>query len=234
MTFFAQGKLFMKLLNTSSLRKSVTFSIIAIFTEIEEIKEQLSINNKILLENEEKLRAITDSALDAFIILNNRGRLIFWNPKAKEMLGYDEEELMREDFHKIVSPKAYHEAAKLGYEKFANSGEGVVLGQILELSAIKKGGHEFPISLVLSGVQIDGEWHGVGFMRDITEKKELEEELKEKDKIILAQSRQAAMGDMISMIVHQWRKPITAIGIAAKNINGGACFTVSLSINCNY
>ena len=54
--------------------------------------------------------------------------------------------------------------------------------------------------------------------RDITEKKELESELKQKDEIMLAQSRQAAMGDMISMIAHQWRQPITAIGMGAQNI----------------
>ena len=88
----------------------------------------------------------------------------------------------------------------------------------MELSAIRKGGDEFPVSLVLSGVQIDREWHGIGFMRDITEHKKLQNELKEKDEIMLAQSRQAAMGDMISMIAHQWRQPITAIGMGAQNM----------------
>ena len=151
-------------------------------------------------------------------MLDSKGRLVFWNPKAKEILGYEEDELMGKDFHKIVAPEAFYEAAVKAYEKFAQTGEGAVLGQILELSAIRKGGHEFPISLVLSGVQIDGEWHGIGFMRDITEKKELQSELKQKDEIMLAQSRQAAMGDMISMIAHQWRQPITAIGMSAQNM----------------
>ena len=193
----------------------VTFTDI---TEIEEIKMKLDNNNRILLENEEKFKAITNSALDAIIMLDNRGRLIFWNPKAKDMLGYEEDEIMGKDFHKIVAPKAFHEASKVAYEKFARTGEGAVLGQILELSAIKKGGHEFPISLVLSGVQIDGEWHGIGFMRDITERNKLQSEIKQKDEIMLAQSRQAAMGDMISMIAHQWRQPITAIGMGAQNL----------------
>ena len=205
-----------KPLNLNKIHRSVvTFTDV---TEIEVIKEQLDHNNKILLEHEEKLRAITDSALDAIIMLDNKGRLIFWNPKAKEMLGYDEEELMGSDFHKIVIPKAFQEEAEKAYKKFALSGEGNVLGQILELSAIKKGGIEFPISLILSGVQIDGEWHSIGFMRDITERNKLQNELKEKDEIMLAQSRQAAMGDMISMIAHQWRQPITAIGMGAQNM----------------
>ncbi|MDA3908791.1 MAG: PAS domain S-box protein [Sulfurimonas sp.] len=193
----------------------VTFTDV---TEIELIKNKLNKSNEILLENEEKLRAITDSALDAIIMLDNEGKFIFWNPKAKVMLGYKEEELLGKDFHKIVAPKAYHEAAKKAYEKFAKTGKGDVLGKIVELSAVKKGGQEFPVSLLLNGVEIDGKWHGIGFMRDLSETKKMQNELKQKDEIMLAQSRQAAMGDMISMIAHQWRQPITAISMGAQNM----------------
>ena len=169
-------------------------------------------------ENEEKLRAITDSALDAIIMLDNNGKFIFGNPKAKAILGYEEEELLGKDFHKIVAPKAFHEASKKGYEKFARTGEGDALGKILELSAIKKGGEEFPVSLLLNGVQIDGKWHGIGFMRDITDTKKMQNELKQKDEIMLAQSRQAAMGDMISMIAHQWRQPLNTLGLVLQKL----------------
>ena len=204
------------LLNLDEVRHAVaTFTDI---TEVEDIKDKLNNKNKTLLENESKLRAITDSALDAIIILDHKGRFVYWNPRAKEMLGYDEEELIGKDFHKTVAPKAFQGAAEQGYKKFETTGKGEAIGKILERFAIKKGGHEFPISLSLSAVQIDGKWHGVGFMRDITQDKELENELKQKDKIMIAQSRQAAMGDMISMIAHQWRQPITAIGMGAQNM----------------
>lgn len=193
----------------------VTFTDV---TEIQIIQNELNNSNAILLENETKLRAITDSALDGIIMLDHEGKFIFWNPKAKAILGYEEEELLGKDFHKIVAPEAFHEAAKKGYEKFVKTGEGDALGKILELSAIRKGGIEFPVSLLLNGVQIDGKWHGIGFMRDITETKKMQNELKEKDTIMLAQSRQAAMGDMISMIAHQWRQPITAISMSAQNM----------------
>ena len=53
---------------------------------------------------------------------------------------------------------------------------------------------------------------------DISEQKRAEEELKKKDEIILAQSPYVAMGEMISMIAHQWRQPLNIIGLAVANI----------------
>ena len=53
---------------------------------------------------------------------------------------------------------------------------------------------------------------------DISDRKKQESELKIKDEILLVQSRQAAMGEMIAMIAHQWRQPITTIGMISNNI----------------
>ena len=58
----------------------------------------------------------------------------------------------------------------------------------------------------------------VGFHTDITKMKKLEFELKEQTEIMIAQSKHAAMGEMISMIAHQWRQPLSVISMGANNI----------------
>jgi len=58
----------------------------------------------------------------------------------------------------------------------------------------------------------------VGFHTDISEIKNLEQELLNKEELMIAQSRHAAMGEMISMIAHQWRQPISVIAMDANNI----------------
>ena len=58
----------------------------------------------------------------------------------------------------------------------------------------------------------------LGTVQDITERKRLEKQLQEKEEMMLAQSRHAAMGEMISMIAHQWRQPITVIAMGANNL----------------
>lgn len=57
----------------------------------------------------------------------------------------------------------------------------------------------------------------IGTVQDITETKELEIEKQKQDEMLLSQSRSAAMGEMISMIAHQWRQPLTVIAMNANN-----------------
>ncbi|QSZ41405.1 PAS domain-containing protein [Sulfurimonas aquatica] len=60
--------------------------------------------------------------------------------------------------------------------------------------------------------------HIFGTVMDVTQQKILENKLKDKEELMIAQSRQAAMGDMVSMLAHQWRQPITVVSMTANNI----------------
>jgi diguanylate cyclase (GGDEF)-like protein/PAS domain S-box-containing protein len=132
---------------------------------------------KRLKESEERLRGITESTGDAIIMMDNQGAISFWNPAATEILGYRPEEAIGQDLHEMLAPERYHEAVKSALPAFLETGWGDRVGKKTELSAVKKNGHEITVSLMLSAVFLQGQWHAVGVLRDITEQKNMEKEL---------------------------------------------------------
>ncbi len=124
-----------------------------------------------LNESEEKFKIICSSALDAIIIIDNGGKITFWNEAAERTLGYTAKEVLGEDLHHLLAPEKYHKAYGKGMEKFKTTGQGQAVGKILELEAITSTGKVIPIELSLAAAMINGKWHGIGVLRDITIRK---------------------------------------------------------------
>lgn len=130
-----------------------------------------------LRESEARLRAITDSAQDAIIMMDSEGRISFWNPAAEKILGYSRDEAIGQNLHGLLSPKRFLAAHNAAFPEFLRTGRGNAVGKTLELAAVHKDGDELSVSLSLSAVNIKGQWHAVGILRDITEQKKAEDVL---------------------------------------------------------
>ncbi len=171
-----------------------------------------------LRESEEKFHSITVSAQDAILMMNDEGNISYWNEAAERMFGYSENEIMGWPLHEMLAPERFLEAHHKAFDHFKKTGEGAAVGKTLELVALKKDNTEFPIELSLSAVMSNGRWNAIGIIRDITERKKMEFELKQNEEMMIAQSKQAAMGDMIAMIAHQWRQPLAIMGMEINNL----------------
>ncbi|MHC4441168.1 MAG: PAS domain S-box protein [Planctomycetota bacterium] len=133
-----------------------------------------------LRESERTLKAITDSAMDAIVMMDHEGKVAFWNPAAEKIFGYTAEEVTGEDLHITLAPENYHEDYRVGFKRFAELGEGKVLGRTLELVGKRKDGTEFPVELSVShALQIEGKQYVAGVIRDITERKRAEKDLQQ-------------------------------------------------------
>jgi len=132
-----------------------------------------------LSESEERFAKISESAQDAIICINNDGNISFWNQAAEAIFGYMPEEVMGRDLHRLIVPERFRAAHLKAFPLFQTTGQGAALGKTLELAAMRKDGTEFPVEVALSSTRIAGKWHAVAVLRDITARKQAQQEIEQ-------------------------------------------------------
>ncbi len=130
-----------------------------------------------LRESEHRIRTILDSALDAVVLVDSQGRTQYWNPAAQRMFGYTAEEMLEREVHALLPAARYREQALRSFTDFARSGRGRAIGRIMELTAVRKDGREFPIEMSVSAFQMYGKWCAAAIVRDITDRRRSREAL---------------------------------------------------------
>lgn len=130
-----------------------------------------------LVEREDVLRSITDVAHDAVIMLDRRGRVTFWNPAAEKIFGYAEPEILGRSLHALLVSGEQLAEFQAGLAELQQSGAGALMGKTVELTALRNDGAEIFVEIALSAVRIKGGWHVVGIARDITARKQAEQQL---------------------------------------------------------
>ena len=97
------------------------------------------------------------------------------------MFGYTPQEAIGKGLHFFLAPERYHEAYKKGFEKFRDTGQGPAINNTLEFIALRKDGTEFPMEVSTSAFKLKGQWHAVGIIRDVTERKWVEDALQKSE-----------------------------------------------------
>ena len=116
-------------------------------------------------------------ALDAVVSMDAGGRILEFNPAAEKIFGRERGAVLGREMADVIIPPHYREAHRKGLEKFNSSGEQQIFGKRLEMAGLHSSGREFPIELTITQLSSDPVVF-TGFIRDITEKKELEESLR--------------------------------------------------------
>ena len=149
------------------------------------------------------------------VITDLDGNIEYVNPSWCKLTGYSKEELIGQNPRIVKSGYISDETYKKMWHELTH---GRVWNS--ELKNRAKDGSEFwEDSTIMPSFDSEGNIDGyISFKLEISDKIHLRQELKEQEEIMILQSRHAAMGEMISMIAHQWRQPISVIAMDANNI----------------
>ncbi|HEY9051576.1 MAG TPA: PAS domain S-box protein [Gammaproteobacteria bacterium] len=197
--------------NVNDYSQGVIFTIL----DISERKQA----EKKLAANEEKFRSMTATAQDTILMMDHMGRISYCNSATEKLFGYTEAEMMGKDLHDLIAPERYRLQARKGFDYFVKTGQGAVIGKTNEMEALRRDGSEFPIELSISSTMIDGKWAAVAFIRDISERKAIENELRRENRarrvisssnsaLVHASDEASLLNNICQLIAREDRYPI--------------------------
>jgi PAS domain S-box-containing protein len=139
---------------------------------------------KALSLSEEKFRLISSSALDGIVMMDPDGKVSFWNDAATKIFGYSQAEVKGRDLHELLALPEHLGCLNDAKEQFCKEGTGNAVGKTLELTAVRKDRETIPVELSVSAFNLEGKWHAVGVVRDISERTRMKAEKRQTETLI--------------------------------------------------
>jgi len=188
--------------------------------------------------NEKHFRLLTDNAMVGVYIIDEQQLFQYVNPALAAMLGYQPEELTGTvSFLSVIHPDEIPLLARNYQERLS----GAIPYAHYETRALHKSGRVVNIEIFGTAIDSNDQRSLVGTVIDITARATAEEQLiehqhalealnrtleqrvsealavsREKDRMVMQQSRFAAMGEMVAGIAHQWRQPLNMLGLSVQ------------------
>lgn len=167
-------------------------------------------------KGELRVKAIIDTALDAFVGVDAQGRITDWNPRAQEIFGWTREEVLGRTVSETIVPPRMRQAHDAGMQRYSVTGSSGVVGKRLQLAAMRRSGEEFPVEMTI-GLINAGDTHFFGtFIQDISVRKGIEDDLARERELLNAVLDSIDVG----VVVCSKEGEITMFNRAARDIHG--------------
>ncbi len=172
--------------------------------------EELKHSKQQLWEREAKLNAIFNASIEGIVTIDTSGIILSMNTAVANIFGYSEEELIGCSYNKLLAPsqskKQGHDVKSYLQAKVPN-----VIGLIREVDGMCKDGSIVPLDISLVEFSIDGANYFTGIVRDVSLRKQQEQQEKEHLEELAHVTRLCLIGEMGSGIAHEVNQPLTAI-----------------------
>ena len=122
--------------------------------------------------------AVVAAALDCIVTIDEAGLVVEFNPASEALFGWSRDEALGRELDQLFIPTEHAEAHRAGIRHYLRTGEGPVLHQRLELPAVRRDGTRLTVELIVVPTSLDGRREFTGFIRDVTELRRTQEELR--------------------------------------------------------
>jgi PAS domain S-box-containing protein len=169
----------------------------------EQLLQQFRQTQQALRESMARLTAVVETAVDGFILIDARGRILLFNPACERLFGYRADEVFHENV-KMLMPQTYSSHHDDYIQNFIRTAERKIIGIGREVVGLRKDGSTFPMDLSVGEAHQDGESIFVGIIHDLTGRKQTEEQLRQAQKMEM-------VGQLSGGIAHDFNNLLTVI-----------------------
>lgn len=173
-----------------------------------EIHEKEKIQ-KALKENVDRSNRIIENAMDAVVLMDGTGTIIFWNNQAESIFKWKSEEVIGRPLAECIIPEDKRLDHERGLNYYLRSGKHKFLNSRIEDSGITKDGEIIPLELSIVANRVQGEIIFTSFIRDISNRKRYEQELMSAK--IKAEKASKSKADFLSTMSHEIRTPMNGL-----------------------
>lgn len=156
------------------------------------------------------LEIAVENTNEAFVTIDTRHQVIFFNKAAERIFGYDRSEVVGYDLNRIMAPTC-SQNHRDAVERYVRTKMPRRIGHDTEILATRKNGEQFTASISFSVSEVEGEIYFTGIVRDLTEIKALQER-------IIQSERLAALGQFVAEVSHEIKNPLMMIGGFARQL----------------
>jgi len=165
-------------------------------------------------------RTFLDSALDCIITMDASGRVQEFNPASERVFGFTRNEAVGKELAELIIPPRLRERHRQGLARYLKTGEGPLIGKLIEIEALRRDGSEIMVALAINATQVNGSPIFTAYLRDITERKRAEE-TNRRLAAIIESSGDAIISKDLDELVTSWNKEAERLfGYSADEIIG--------------
>ena len=176
---------------------------------IADITEKRSAEDR-LRAHESQLSAILSTVPDAMVVIDESGKIISFSAAAEALFGYDEAKVLGKNV-RMLMPSPDRERHDSYIQRYLATGEKRIIGKGRVVFGQRKDGSLFPMELFIGEAVRGNEGIFTGFIRDLTERRMVEQQMATLQAELIHVTRVSAMGTMASTLAHELNQPIAAV-----------------------